>query len=165
MNLETLENRLRILIRREPMNNTNQQFAHQHINSSSSTTMIPTPGMPQSGNSSLMVASSVDSSMIASGGSNSIASSAVNAGNFLPTRSTISGGVHGGSFNSSEGTPKLLLFPKCVMVLIPPSIYSNSIMLQGRCRMDISSHLLHFQITLVAISWVRRLEDRKLQAK
>lgn len=104
MNLETLENRLRVLIRREPMNNTNQQFAHQHINSSSSTsTMIPTPGMPQSGNSSLMAASSVDSSMIASGGSNSIASSSVNAGNFLPTRSTISGGVHGGSFNSSEG--------------------------------------------------------------
>lgn len=112
MNLETLENRLRILIRREPMNNTNQQFAHQHINSSSSTsTMIPTPGMPQNGNSSLMVASSVNSSMIASGGSNSIASSAVNTGNFLPTRSTISGGVHGGSFNSSEGNPKLLSVP------------------------------------------------------
>lgn len=127
MNLETLENRLRILIRREPMNNTNQQFAHQHINSSSSTsTMIPTPGMPQSGNSSLMVASSVDSSMIASGGSNSIASSAVNAGNFLPTRSN-SGGVHGGSFNSSEGTSKLLLLPKCILVLIPPSISSNII--------------------------------------
>ncbi|WOG98541.1 hypothetical protein DCAR_0417884 [Daucus carota subsp. sativus] len=105
MNLETLENRLRILIRREPMNNPSQQYSHQHINSSSSTsTMIPTPGMPQSGNSSLMHASSVDSSLIASGGSNSIASSTVNTGSFLPTGNTTSGGMHGGSFNGLSGS-------------------------------------------------------------
>lgn len=166
MNLGTLENRLRVLIRIEPMKNSSQQFAHQHNNSSSSTsTMIPTPGMPQSGNSSLMLASSVDSSMIAAGGSNSIASSAANVGSFLPTGSTIAGGVQGGSFNSSDGTPKILLLLKCIIVLISPAIYYNRKIFQGCCRMDISSHLLHFRLVLVAVSWVLQSADRELQAK
>lgn len=110
MNLETLENRLRVLIRRLPMNNNNQQSPPQHVNSSSGIgAMIPTPGMPQSGNSGLMVTSSVDNSMIASNASNSIASSTVNTGSFLSTASTISGGMHTGSFNSSDGTQTFII--------------------------------------------------------
>ncbi|KAM7508135.1 hypothetical protein LguiA_018588 [Lonicera macranthoides] len=100
LNLETLENRLQVLIRRIPFSSHNQQL-QQHVNSSSTIgTMIPTPGMPQSGNSNLMSTSSVDNSMIPSSGYNSIASSTINTGSFLPTAT---GAIHSGSFNSSNG--------------------------------------------------------------
>lgn len=100
MNLETLENRLRVLIRRLPMNNNSQQCPPQHVNSSSAIgAMIPTPGMPQCGNSSLMVTSSAHNSMNASIASNGIGMSAVNTGSFVSTVSTISSGMHTGSCN------------------------------------------------------------------
>ncbi|KAM7478235.1 hypothetical protein LguiA_026448 [Lonicera macranthoides] len=98
LNLETLENRLHVLIKWIFLNNHNQQPL-QHVNSSSTIgTMIPTPGMPQSGNSNLMSTSSVDNSMIPSSGYNIIASSTINTGSFLPTAT---GAMHTGSFNSS----------------------------------------------------------------
>ncbi|XP_075089534.1 histone acetyltransferase HAC1 [Nicotiana tabacum] len=91
LDLSTLENRLLALIKRLPMNNHNQQFSQ--INSSTSIgTMIPTPGMPRSVNSSLIGTSSVDSSVT---GGSTIPSSAVNSGSFVPTTDLPSGSIHG----------------------------------------------------------------------
>ncbi|KAM3339045.1 histone acetyltransferase HAC1 isoform X1 [Capsicum galapagoense] len=88
MDLSTLENRLLSVIRRLPRNNHSQ-----HINSSVSIgTMIPTPGMPRSLNSSLIGTSSVDSSATAG---STITSSAVNSGGFVRTTSFPSGSMHG----------------------------------------------------------------------
>nr|GMD86545.1 histone acetyltransferase HAC1-like isoform X1 [Ipomoea batatas] len=103
MNLGTLESRLHILIKRLP-NNQNPQFSH--VNSSSSIgTMIPTPGMPQSGNSTLIGSSSVDNSIMAGNpGSTITTTSSINSGNFLPTANGPSGGIHGGSFSSTDGS-------------------------------------------------------------
>lgn len=97
MNLDTLEGRLHVLIKRLPQSNHNQQYP-QLVNGSSPSisTMIPTPGMPQNGNSNLMVpSSSVDTAMIASTNSNT--------GSMLPTAGATFVGIHGGSFNSSDG--------------------------------------------------------------
>ncbi|XP_057503767.1 histone acetyltransferase HAC1-like [Actinidia eriantha] len=104
VNLETLENRLHVLIKRLPMSNHNQQYP-QLVNSSSPIgTMIPTPGIPHSGNASIMVTSSADTSMIAAGGGKSMAPGTVNTGSILPTANGPSVGLHGGSLNSSDGT-------------------------------------------------------------
>ncbi|CAI9759917.1 unnamed protein product [Fraxinus pennsylvanica] len=65
LNLQTLESRLHLLIRR--MSNHNQQFSHANT-SSSIGTMIPTPGLPQTGNSILTRTSSVDSCVAANNG-------------------------------------------------------------------------------------------------
>lgn len=101
MNLEALETRSNVFIKRLPMINHIQQY--QHVNSSSSIgTVIPTPGMAQSGNSSLIVLSFVDNSTIAASGGNSMASSTVNTGSFVPNATGPSGSIHIGSFNSSE---------------------------------------------------------------
>ena len=92
------------MIKRLPMSNHNQQYP-QLVNSSSPIgTMIPTPGIPHSGNASIMVTSSADTSMIAAGGGKSMASGTVNTGSMLPTANGPSVGLHGGSFNSSDGT-------------------------------------------------------------
>ncbi|KAI7979242.1 putative histone acetyltransferase HAC-like 1 [Camellia lanceoleosa] len=85
------------------MSTHNQQYLHLLNALSPIGTMIPTPGMPHSGNSSTMVASAVDTSMIATGGGNSMPSVAVNTGSLLPTANGSSVGIHGGSFNSSDG--------------------------------------------------------------
>uniref|UniRef100_A0A5B7AU06 histone acetyltransferase n=1 Tax=Davidia involucrata TaxID=16924 RepID=A0A5B7AU06_DAVIN len=104
LSLETLENRLHVLIKHLPPSNHNQQFP-QLVNSSSPIgAMIPTPGMPHSGNSNLMVTSSVDTSMISSSGCNSIAPTTVNSGSLLQTANGPSVGIHGGPFNSSDGS-------------------------------------------------------------
>lgn len=78
MNLETLETRLHILIKRLPLSNQNQQYQQQANTSVPMGTMIPNPGMPQSGNSNIMVPSSMDTSFVGAGGGNSMMSSAVN---------------------------------------------------------------------------------------
>ncbi|XP_031254705.1 histone acetyltransferase HAC1-like [Pistacia vera] len=99
MNLETLEFRLSSLIKGRSGNNHNQRH-QQLVNSSSSIgTMIPTPGMSHNVNSSMMVTSSVDSSVIVASGSNTIAPTTVNTGSLLSA-----GGLHSGSFNRSDGT-------------------------------------------------------------
>lgn len=99
MNMDTLEARLSYLIKGRPGNNHNQRH-QQLVNSSSSIgTMIPTPGMSHCGNSSLMVTSSVDSSMIAASGCNTIAPTTVNSGSLLST-----GGIQSNSYNRSDGT-------------------------------------------------------------
>ncbi|MFQ6659376.1 hypothetical protein Gotur_028296 [Gossypium turneri] len=94
-NLNTLEQRLQILIKGS--RNVHNQRHPQLVNSASAAvgTMIPTPGMSHSGNPS-MVASSIDTSMIAVNAS--IAPTTVNTGNLLPT-----GGMSSGSFSRSEG--------------------------------------------------------------
>lgn len=98
LNLNTLEHRLSSLIKSRPGNSHNQR--HQQLVNSSSTigAMIPTPGMSQSSNSSLMVTSSVDSSMIAASGGNTVAPTTVNTGSLLST-----GGMQSNSFNRSDG--------------------------------------------------------------
>ncbi|KAL2547782.1 Histone acetyltransferase HAC12 [Forsythia ovata] len=65
VNLATLESRLHLLIRR--MSNQNQQFSHANT-SSSIGPMIPTPGLPQTGNTIPTRTSSVDSSNVANNG-------------------------------------------------------------------------------------------------
>ncbi|PIN22179.1 CREB binding protein/P300 [Handroanthus impetiginosus] len=100
LNVETLESRLHFLIKSLPTINQNQQFSRAN-SSPSIGTMIPTPGFQQAGNSSLVGTSSVDSSPVPMNSSNTIASSSVNSGSFLPTRHGLSGGVHGVSYCSS----------------------------------------------------------------
>ncbi|PRQ51791.1 putative histone acetyltransferase chromatin regulator PHD family [Rosa chinensis] len=98
MNLDTLESRLHNLIKRSPQTNQSQQYP-QLVNSSSPVgTMIPTPGMSHSGNSNMMVTSSMDASMINTGGTTSIPPTTVSTGNMLP-----GGGLHG-SFNRADGS-------------------------------------------------------------
>ncbi|KAB1212752.1 Histone acetyltransferase HAC12 [Morella rubra] len=100
MNLGTLEPRLHSLLRRPNVSNQTQQY-QQLVNSSSPIgTMIPTPGMSHSGNSTMAVTSTVDTSMISAGGSNSIAPTTVNTGSLLPTGA---GGLHSSSFNRLDG--------------------------------------------------------------
>ncbi|XP_051136089.1 histone acetyltransferase HAC1-like isoform X2 [Andrographis paniculata] len=102
VNLATLESRLHYLIKCMPMSNHNQQYS-QANSSSSVSTMIPTPGLQQTGNSSLTGTPSVDSSFIVNNNSGMIASSTTNSGNFLPTGNGSSANMHGGSFSSSDG--------------------------------------------------------------
>ncbi|KAF7843096.1 histone acetyltransferase HAC1-like [Senna tora] len=97
MNLDTLESRLFNCIKRSSMNNHSQQYPQQ-FSSSPIGTMIPTPGMSHVVNSSMAVASSVDTSMIAATGCNSIASTSVNSGSMFAT-----GGLHGNSLSRSDG--------------------------------------------------------------
>lgn len=108
MNLDTLEPRLSILIQGRGGHSHNQRH-QQLVNSSSSIgTMIPTPGMSHSVNSSMIVASSVDTSVIASTGSNTIAPSNVNTGSLMSA-----GGLQNGSFNRSDGIYCSCNFLKC----------------------------------------------------
>lgn len=89
MNLATLESRLQVFIERLSLSNHNQQFSH--INSSSSIgTMIPTPGMPQSGNNSLIGTAAIDNQMMSGNVGNGITSSTVNSGPFLPASNGLS---------------------------------------------------------------------------
>ncbi|KAI3686847.1 hypothetical protein L1987_80536 [Smallanthus sonchifolius] len=60
LNLDTLENRLQALIKRNPLNNHNQRYQQQNNANVSMGTMIPTPGIPQSGNSNSMLSSTVN---------------------------------------------------------------------------------------------------------
>ncbi|KAG8364547.1 hypothetical protein BUALT_Bualt18G0008500 [Buddleja alternifolia] len=102
LNLATLESRLLVLTKRLPMSNHNQQFSHAN-SSPSISTMIPTPGLQQTGNPSLTGMSSVDNSLIVNNSSNTISSSTANPGSFMTTGNGSSGNVHGVSFSSSDG--------------------------------------------------------------
>ena len=104
MNLETFEARLHAVIKRFSMN-SQQRYQQQQSNASASMgTMIPTPGVPQRGNSSSMGPSSTDNSLVAAnGGNNSMMSSAVGAGNYSMNTPGLSRGMHNGSFGSTEG--------------------------------------------------------------
>ncbi|KAL7086653.1 hypothetical protein ACP275_13G014500 [Erythranthe tilingii] len=91
LNLETLESRLSILIKPLTMSNHNQQFSHAN-SSASIGTMIPTPGFQQTGTSSFVGTSSMDSSPVAINSSNA---TNLGSGSLLPSRN--------GSFSSSDG--------------------------------------------------------------
>ncbi|KAK7254981.1 hypothetical protein RIF29_28380 [Crotalaria pallida] len=97
MNLETLETRLSTFLRRASMSNHNQQYP-QLVSSSPIGTMIPTPGMSHVSNSSMVVTSSMDASMIAASGCNSLISTSFNGVSMLPA-----GGMFGSSLNRSDG--------------------------------------------------------------
>ncbi|KAF8407379.1 hypothetical protein HHK36_006510 [Tetracentron sinense] len=104
LNKDTLEYRLQTLVQRIPLNNHRQQLPHFSSPSSSVGTMIPTPGMPHGGNSSSTVASLVNNSMISTSGCNSIAPTTINTVSLLPYANGSAGGMHGGSFNPSDGS-------------------------------------------------------------
>ncbi|XP_041993382.1 histone acetyltransferase HAC1-like isoform X2 [Salvia splendens] len=107
LNLETLERRLHILIKRFPTSNHNQQLSH--ANSSPSVgTMIPTPGFQQTGNSSFVGTSLVDNSF-GNSSSNTIASSTVYPGSFFPTQNGSSGIVHGALAGGYQQSPNAFL--------------------------------------------------------
>lgn len=108
MNLGTLENRLHILIKRLPMSNHNQQFSHTN-SSPSIGTMIPTPGLQQSGNSNITGTQSVDSSLMVNNSSNTIGLSSVNSGNYMLHGNGSSSHVNGGTFSSSDCISVLLI--------------------------------------------------------
>lgn len=101
MNEKTLEYRLQNVVKRISTNNHVQQQQNPHLMNSSSSmgTMIPTPGMSQSGQTHPTVSSSGDHSLT---NANMVTPSTVNSGNLLPN-SNGSGGVYGGSFNMSDG--------------------------------------------------------------
>ena len=94
--MSTLEHRLQTLIKMSK--NVNNQRHQQLVNAASAPvgTMIPTPGMSHSGNPSIVVTSSIDTSMSAVNAS--IAPTNVNTGSLLPA-----GGMTSGSFGRSEG--------------------------------------------------------------
>ncbi|XP_042009442.1 histone acetyltransferase HAC1-like [Salvia splendens] len=106
LNLETLERRLHILIKRFPTSNNNQQM--QHANSSTPVgTMIPTPGFQQ--NSSFVGTSSVDNSFVNHSSSNTITSSTMNSGSFFPTRNGSPGSAHGALAGGYQQSPNTFL--------------------------------------------------------
>ncbi|XP_073148245.1 histone acetyltransferase HAC1-like [Henckelia pumila] len=100
LNMETLESRLLALIKRPPMNEDNQQFSRG--GSSLPSIMIPTPGLPQTSNST-PTSASVDSSAVSSNGFNTIVSSTFNNRSFFPTGNGPSGSAPCGSSNSYDG--------------------------------------------------------------
>ncbi|XP_071703402.1 histone acetyltransferase HAC1-like isoform X2 [Rutidosis leptorrhynchoides] len=102
LNLETLENRLHVMIKRLPFSNQNQRYQQQFNPSDPLGTMIPTPGVPQSGNN--MMSSSMDNSLV---GGNNMMSSAVNAGSFSMNTSGPSRSMHTGAFGSNDGLTDL----------------------------------------------------------
>ncbi|GAB4849917.1 hypothetical protein Ancab_029218 [Ancistrocladus abbreviatus] len=104
MNLDTLESRLHLFIKGVPLSNHTPPHS-QFVNSSSPIgAMIPTPGMPQNGNSNMMVSSSVDTAVISSSGCGNILSSAASSGNLLPSSNGPVANMHGGSFLSAAGS-------------------------------------------------------------
>ncbi|XP_051125312.1 histone acetyltransferase HAC1-like [Andrographis paniculata] len=104
LNMDTFENRLQVLIRHLPMSQQNQQPAHGN-SAPSVGAMIPTPGFQQTANSSLMGNSSVATSAVSFNSSNTIASSTVNSGSFLPTRIGSSGNLHGAMGSGFQQSP------------------------------------------------------------
>nr|XP_043608531.1 histone acetyltransferase HAC1-like [Erigeron canadensis] len=103
MNLGTLEARIHLLLRRTPPNNQNRQYQQQNNANVAMGTMLPTPGVAQSGNSNLMVPSSTDNTLVGVNGGNNIMSSAGNAVNYTMNNTGISRGMHTGSFGSTDG--------------------------------------------------------------
>ncbi|XP_042037669.1 histone acetyltransferase HAC1-like isoform X1 [Salvia splendens] len=102
LNLATLESRLHILIKRLPMSNHSQQFSHTS-SSPSIGTMIPTPGLQQSGSSNIKGTQSVDSSPMVNSNSNAVGPNGVNSGNYMMHGNGSSSHVRGGTFSSSDG--------------------------------------------------------------
>ncbi|KAI3785391.1 hypothetical protein L1987_44509 [Smallanthus sonchifolius] len=128
MNIDTLENRLHILIKRLPLNNHNQQYQQQGNTSVHMGTMIPNPGMPQSGNSSLTVPSSMDN----------MVQPAVNTGNFLPngyqqSTTNFSNNSGGNSLISSMGAQRM------ASQMIPTPGFNNNYSTGNQSYMNMDS--------------------------
>ncbi|XP_077214645.1 histone acetyltransferase HAC1-like isoform X2 [Tasmannia lanceolata] len=94
MNMETLEQRFQIALKFSSASNHSQQLPRHTSSSSSFGTMIPTPGMLQSGTIPYSGGNSISGS--------TVAPNTVKTGQLLPT-SNGSGGIHAGSFNASDG--------------------------------------------------------------
>lgn len=109
MNVDTLEHRVQALLKRSSSSNHNQPVSHgSHLIASSSSigTMIPTPGISRSGGTNSIIPSSGDNSTTSS---SMVSQNTVSIGNLLPTANGTGGGVHGSSFNASDGnlTPRV----------------------------------------------------------
>lgn len=100
-NMNTLEYRLKTYIRA----NHRPQVPPSATSSSSTGTMIPTPGLAHSGNFKSAISTSVDNSMIVAPISSSSigAVDTMKARGLLPTSIGSTGGVYRNSFGSSEG--------------------------------------------------------------
>ncbi|KAL8230991.1 hypothetical protein R6Q57_000769 [Mikania cordata] len=127
MNTDTLENRLHILIKHLPLNNHNQQYQKQGNTSAHMATMIPNPGMPQSGNSSLP-GPSMDN----------MVPPAVNAGSFLSngyqqSTTTFSNNSGGNSLISSMGAQRM------ASQMIPTPGFSNNFSTSNQSFMNMDS--------------------------
>ncbi|GJV56945.1 histone acetyltransferase HAC1-like protein isoform X1 [Tanacetum coccineum] len=139
MNLDTLETRLHILIKRLPLSNQNQQYQQQANTSVPMGTMIPNPGMPQSGNSNIMVPSSMDNSFVGAGGGNSMMSSAVNTyaggltNGYQQSTSNFSNNSGGNSLISSMGAQRL------ASQMIPTPGFTNSTSTSNQSYMNMDS--------------------------
>ncbi|OMO83300.1 Zinc finger, TAZ-type [Corchorus capsularis] len=131
MNLNTLEFRLQNIIK---MSKSAQNQRHpQLVNTPSAPvgTMIPTPGMSHSGNPSIMVTSSVDTSMTAANAN--IAPSTVNTGSLMPTGSMNSRNISNGyqqspgNFPMASGGMSSIGVPRMTSQMIPtPGFSSNN---------------------------------------
>lgn len=98
MNLDTLESRLHVMIKRQSPNNP--RFVQQQ-NVSSVGKMIPTPGLSNGGNSNKTAVQQEDTSMMSTNLNSSTKSSTMKVGSSTATVASIS--LQNGSFISSEG--------------------------------------------------------------
>nr|XP_043608532.1 histone acetyltransferase HAC1 [Erigeron canadensis]XP_043608533.1 histone acetyltransferase HAC1 [Erigeron canadensis] len=115
MNLETLEIRINLLIAHP--NNQNLQYQQQNNANAATGTMIPTPGLPQSGNSNFMAPSSNSwlvfqhrntiNTLVDADGDNSMMPSAGNAVNYSMDNTGLSRGLDTGSFGSVNDHPSV----------------------------------------------------------
>ncbi|XP_074296793.1 histone acetyltransferase HAC1-like [Silene latifolia] len=104
MNMNTLETRLQVLVKRPtPINHAPQHS--QFINATiPGATMMPTPGMPQNGNPNVNVSSAVAPTMMTAGTDGSMSSSIPTTGNLMSTVNGSFSGMRGGSFCAGEGS-------------------------------------------------------------
>ncbi|KAJ0535813.1 putative histone acetyltransferase chromatin regulator PHD family [Helianthus annuus] len=124
MNIDTLESRLHILIKRLPLNNHNQQYQQQGNTSVRMGTMIPNPGMPQSASSSM------DNMVLPAG----------NTGNLMPngyqqSTTNFSNNAGGNTLISSMGAQRIASASQ----MIPTPGFSNNQSTSNQSYMNMDS--------------------------
>ncbi|CAN6458477.1 unnamed protein product [Victoria cruziana] len=100
--ISILHRKLTNVMSRISASNNSQHLGHVNSAPSSVGTMIPTPGMPQSANTSAAV-SSINNSSPASTNTSLMVPNSVAMGNMLPTVNGSIGGIQRNTFNSSDG--------------------------------------------------------------
>ncbi|KAK1317719.1 Histone acetyltransferase HAC1 [Acorus calamus] len=102
MNINTLQERVKAVVKSMQNPNHNAPYAHHASSTSSISTMIPTPGISQTGNPNLTVSSSMDNPMAISGSSGTSAPNSRNMGNMLSTANGPAQLVSSGSFSVAD---------------------------------------------------------------
>ncbi|KAH9321216.1 hypothetical protein KI387_015855, partial [Taxus chinensis] len=121
MDLNTLERRLHIMVKRfHPSNSRNQNLGHH--NPSSVGTMIPTPGLQQIVNVSSMIPTpGTDISMVNGPGTANVVPSTISMGNMMPNSNDSASIMHGNSLMGTDGsTSKMVPTPG-----LTSNIFSN----------------------------------------